>query len=169
MVDFPLSPLLVKTMFQSRLPTFSLSVAMHFFIFSPKKKNTKKIWYRKRKDGTKERDCFQTNDTNAAPEKNRFKKTFVSKSRRSPEADDFIRIAILGVFCRKDTQHTQQDKKYRAVAQDMVREGEKKEERKKMVSTSASECSCSPLNGWECEIITPFTACEWVNSVMPPK
>src|SRR3712207_7809208 len=24
-----------------------------------------------------------------------------------------IRIAILGVFCRKDIQHTQQDKKYR--------------------------------------------------------
>lgn len=42
------------------------------------------------------------------------KKLSVSKKeRRSPEADGFIRIATLDVFCRKDTQHTQQDKKYR--------------------------------------------------------
>lgn len=81
--------------------------------FLPKRKIQKRYGTEKRKDGTKERDCFQTNDTNAAPEKNRFKKTFVSKSRRSPEANGFIRIATLGVFRRKDTQHTQQDKKYR--------------------------------------------------------
>lgn len=68
----------------------------------------------KRKDETEEKDCFQTNDTDAILKKNRIKRLSISKrERRSAEADDFIRIATLDVFRRKDTQHTQQDKKHR--------------------------------------------------------
>lgn len=82
--------------------------------FSRKEKYIKRYGTEKRKDGTEERDRFQTYDTDTAPEKNRLKKLSVSKrERRSPEADGFIRIATLDVFRRKDIQHTQQDKKYR--------------------------------------------------------
>ena len=49
------------------------------------------------------------------------------------------------------------------------REEATKEERKNIVSTCDSVWLCSPLKGWECTIITPFTTCEWVNSVIPPK
>lgn len=92
---------------------FSLSVATHFFIFSPKEKNTKKIWYRKKKGRNERKRLLPNQRYKCGSGKEPLQKTFVSKSRRSPEANGFIRIATLGVFRRKDTQHTQQDKKYR--------------------------------------------------------
>lgn len=81
--------------------------------FLPKRKIQKKIWYRKKKGRNERKRLLPNQRYKCGSGKEPLQKTFVSKSRRSPEANGFIRIATLGVFRRKDTQHTQQDKKYR--------------------------------------------------------
>lgn len=66
--------------------------------------------------GTKQNGekIFQAYDIDTILKKS-FQKDILwsERGRRSSEAADFIGIATLDVFRRRDTQHTQQNKKYR--------------------------------------------------------
>ena len=111
------------------------------------------------------------NEVDAIPQRNCLNLSDLKKRRGSTQANTATKLYTLDAFRGKNAQYTQQNKENRRVFRIslfinvliliLVR--------KKMVSNCTSVCSCWPLNGWECTMITPFTTCEWVNSVIPPR
>ena len=103
------------------------------------------------------------NEVDAIPQRNCLNLSDLKKRRGSTQANTATKLYTLDAFRGKNAQYTQQNKENRR-GNRKQRKG-RGDERGKIENV----CSCCPLNGWECTMITPFTTCEWVNSVIPPR
>ena len=109
------------------------------------------------------------NEVDAIPQRNRHNLSDLKKRRGSTQANAATKLYTLDAFRGRNAQYTQQNKENRR-GNRKRRKGRGNERGKIENGFQLHLCMpCCPLNGWECTMITPFTTCEWVNSVIPPR